>query len=131
MRHNTTVSRSTPATALRAMRAGHHGLHRGAHRRAVKALRFAPTPFGAGGLDSASVEPPGGIYVMSLRSARASSGATLDSRQDWRGGHSAAGLDVVCFWPAAYFNTLTRSIVTSAPLVIISSRIGSSRSTCT
>jgi hypothetical protein len=29
------------------------------------------------------------------------------------------GLDVVCFWPAAYFNTLTRSIVTSAPPVII------------
>ena len=52
MRQNTTVSRSTPATARRAMRAGHHGLHRGARRRAVKALRFAPTPFGAGGLDS-------------------------------------------------------------------------------
>ena len=34
------------------MRAGHHGLHREARRRAVKALRFAPTPFGAGGLDS-------------------------------------------------------------------------------
>ena len=36
----------------RGSRAGHHELHRGARRRAVKALRFAPTPFGAGGLDS-------------------------------------------------------------------------------
>jgi hypothetical protein len=52
MRPNRSVLGSTPATALRAMRAGHHGLHRGARRRAVKALRFALTPFGAGGLDS-------------------------------------------------------------------------------
>jgi hypothetical protein len=32
--------------------AGHHVRDYGARRRAVKALRFAPTPFGAGGLDS-------------------------------------------------------------------------------
>ena len=32
--------------------AGHHVRDSGARRRAVKALRFAPTPFGAGGLDS-------------------------------------------------------------------------------
>jgi hypothetical protein len=42
----------------------------------------------------------------------------------------APGLDVVCFWPAAYFNTLTRSIVTSAPPVIIASSSGSNRSMC-
>src|SRR5438093_11636571 len=33
-------------------RSAHHVLDSRARRRAVKALRFAPTPFGAGGLDS-------------------------------------------------------------------------------
>ena len=32
--------------------------------RAVKPLRFAPTPFGAGGLDGPSGPPRIGIYVM-------------------------------------------------------------------
>ena len=69
----TSKSAHSPATTTRAMRAGHHGLHRGARRRVVKALRFAPTPFGAGGLDSRGGRAPGGYYVMSLRSTRACS----------------------------------------------------------
>jgi hypothetical protein len=42
---------STPNT--RALKPGHHGRDSRARRRPVKALRSAPTPFGAGGLDSA------------------------------------------------------------------------------
>lgn len=45
---------------------GHHVRNSAARLRPVKALRFAPTPFGASGLDRdvGRVEPDGGIYVM-------------------------------------------------------------------
>src|SRR5438552_7691127 len=43
------MRKSTPLTTDHS---AHHVLDSGARRRAVKALRFAPTPFGAGGLDS-------------------------------------------------------------------------------
>jgi hypothetical protein len=42
----------------------------------VKPLRFAPTPFGAGGLDGLSVAPRVGIYVMVRGSVR----TTRDTR---------------------------------------------------
>src|SRR4029077_16581264 len=49
-RPQTSAARTRNPRAPRS--AGHHGRDCGARRRAVKALRFAPTPFGAGGLDS-------------------------------------------------------------------------------
>ena len=50
-------TRQQPAAAstskTRALKPGHHAPDSPARRRPVKALRFAPTPFGASGLDSA------------------------------------------------------------------------------
>jgi hypothetical protein len=43
---------------------GHHEGDCSARRNPVKAFRFAPTPFGAYGLDRLAVEPTEGIYVM-------------------------------------------------------------------
>jgi hypothetical protein len=53
-------------------------------------------------------------------------GATLIETADW----SRAQSRLSRFALAAYFTTRTRSTVTSAPPLIISSRIGSSLSTC-
>ena len=53
----TPSTRQQPAAAstpnARALKPGHHGRDSRARRRSVKALRSAPTPFGASGLDSA------------------------------------------------------------------------------
>jgi hypothetical protein len=43
---------------------GHHDADCSARRDPVKALRFAPTPYGAHGLDRLAVAPRDGIYVM-------------------------------------------------------------------
>jgi hypothetical protein len=48
----------------------------------VKPLRFAPTPFGAGGLDGRSVAPRASIYVM----VRGSNRTTRDTRPTRREG---------------------------------------------
>ncbi len=53
------VSTSNPTNTPACGRAGHHRRDSRARRRAVKALRFAPTPFGAGGLDSGAGRPQG------------------------------------------------------------------------
>src|SRR6266850_862366 len=53
-----------PRLSMRTWTWGHHPRDCRAHRRPVKALRAAPTPLGAHGLDSPSVEPHGGIQVM-------------------------------------------------------------------
>lgn len=49
-----TLPQASAAATPRGPRTGHHTVHRRARRRAVKALRSAPTPFGAGGLDRAA-----------------------------------------------------------------------------
>ena len=46
---------------------GHHDVDSSARLDPVKAFRFAPTPFGAHGLDRLSVEPMEGTYVMAGR----------------------------------------------------------------
>jgi hypothetical protein len=46
---------------------GHHVVDSSAHRKPVKAFRFAPTPFGAHGLDRLADEPMSGSYVMAGR----------------------------------------------------------------
>src|SRR5260370_15576143 len=48
-------------------RSGHHDGDSTARFDPVKAFRFAPTPFGAHGLDRLSVEPTEGSYVMAGR----------------------------------------------------------------
>jgi len=51
---------------------GHHVVDCPARLDPVKAFRFAPTPFGAYGLDRLSVEPREGTYVMAGRQERRS-----------------------------------------------------------
>jgi hypothetical protein len=50
--HGPHASAAHPSETRVRQRPGHHARDSRARRRAVKALRFAPTPFGAGGLDS-------------------------------------------------------------------------------
>jgi hypothetical protein len=54
---------------------GHHDADCSARLDPVKALRFAPTPCGAHGLDRLSVEPREGTYVMA---GRQEEGSTTD-----------------------------------------------------
>jgi hypothetical protein len=54
-------------TINRAQHPGHHDADSSARLDPVKALRFAPTPFGAHGLDRLSVEPRDSIHVMAGR----------------------------------------------------------------
>src|SRR5581483_1730986 len=52
---------------VRRLRPGHHASDSSARRNPVKAFRFAPTPFGAHGLDRLADEPTSGSYVMADR----------------------------------------------------------------
>ena len=51
-------------------RPGHHVADCSARLDPVKAFRFAPTPFGAYGLDRLSVEPREGTYAMAGQTGR-------------------------------------------------------------